>query len=117
MNAKALIGMAGFGAVLGALAACSGPSSPAPVQGADNDIIGGVDAKSASLDAIGTLMFKDPQQNNTLQMLCTATLIAPRVILTAKHCAFEKSVDQADGAPAQVVETRFIDVYPMFFAI
>src|SRR5690242_18695402 len=105
MKAIGLFAAASFGAIVAVLGACSGPSKDAPPT-SDVDIIGGVDAKSASLDAIGALMVKD--QNNTLQMMCTATLIAPRVILTAKHCAMQKDLQQADGGPAQYVETRFI---------
>lgn len=51
----------------------------------ESDIIGGVDARSAKLDAIGTIGTKDWE--GKYDFFCTATLIAPKVVLTAKHCA------------------------------
>ncbi|HVH44408.1 MAG TPA: trypsin-like serine protease [Labilithrix sp.] len=52
------------------------------------DIVGGVPADDSSLDAVGALVYKDYAGNWT--RLCSATLIAPTVILTAKHCAMQK---------------------------
>jgi hypothetical protein len=69
-------------------------------------------AKSASLDGIGALMFKDPLQKTSSRCL-HSDLIAPRVVLTAKHCAMENDLQQA-GGPQQYVEMGFIDVYPTF---
>lgn len=112
MRAIALLGVACLGGVLGAIGACS--STPS-AQAETDDLIGGVDAKSASLDAIGALMLKDPMRG--LTQFCTATLIAPRVVLSAKHCAVEKNLDAAEGGAPIFVDTRFIDVYPIYFAI
>jgi secreted trypsin-like serine protease len=35
---------------------------------------------------VGAMMFKDPSAGNTLQLLCSGTLVAPQVFLTASHC-------------------------------
>ena len=61
---------------------CLGESEPSTDE---QDIVGGVDAKSAKLDAIGTVGTKDYEGN--YDFFCTATLIGPKVVLTAKHCA------------------------------
>lgn len=102
--------------LLGSVVACS-TSGPDVTTSGDSEIIGGVDAKSAALDAVGALMYKDPQNNGALEVLCTATLIAPNVILTAKHCALQKDLVQPEGGPAQEVETRFIDALQIYFAV
>ncbi len=51
----------------------------------ESDIIGGVDASSAKLDAIGTLGTHG--WSGEYEFFCTATLIGPKAVLTAKHCA------------------------------
>lgn len=101
----------------GAVVACGSRGDDTPKTNGDNEIIGGVDAKSASLDAVGALMYRDPQTQQ-LQELCTATLIGERAVLSAKHCAVQLGQTAADaGVPAQPTETRFIDAWQMFFAI
>ena len=35
---------------------------------------------------VGAVMFRDPSAGNTLQLLCSGTLVAPQVFLTASHC-------------------------------
>jgi V8-like Glu-specific endopeptidase len=35
---------------------------------------------------VGAMMFKDPAAGNTLQLVCSGTLVAPQVFLTASHC-------------------------------
>jgi hypothetical protein len=65
------------------LAACQADDGT-PVSD-ESDIIGGVDAKSAKLDAIGTVGTKG--YDGSYSYFCTATLIAPKIVLTAKHCA------------------------------
>ena len=103
-----------------ACAGSKGADSGGPATGS-NDVIGGVDAKSASLNAIGALMYKDPATGQ-LQELCTGTLISKDAILSAKHCAVQftaaaVAADAPDSGPPQIVETRFIDQWEMFFAI
>jgi secreted trypsin-like serine protease len=90
-----------------------------------SDIIGGVDASSAKLDAIGAVGTKDYDGN--FDYFCTATLIAPKVVLTAKHCAAggpnetprlaEEKIYFAVGAdsrkPKQVVEATDVLLSPI----
>lgn len=104
-----------------ACASSKGSDDVAPPTGTD-DIIGGVDAKSASLNAVGAIMYKDPTTQQ-LQVLCSGTLISKDAVITAKHCAVQ--FDAAAPNPAapdsgvqQVTETRYIDYFAeMYFAI
>lgn len=98
---------------------------PDDLASEDASIIGGVDAKSAKLDAIGTVGTKDYE--GKYDFFCTATLIAPKVVLTAKHCAtgghgeaprlnYEKiyfAVGADTGAPKQVVEATDVLLSPV----
>jgi secreted trypsin-like serine protease len=116
MNLHTLL-LGSLGVAIGSVVACSA-SAPSSSATGDSAIIGGVDAKSAALDAVGALMYKDPANGGALQLLCTATLIAPNVVLTAKHCALQRDVVPSDagGAP-QEVETRLIDAVEIYFAV
>ena len=88
--------------------ACNAPSSPDASIDDRNELVGGVDGRSRALDAVGALVYKDPATGAS-QLLCTATLIAPKVILTAKHCAMDKWVAPVDGGAPRVQEARYID--------
>jgi secreted trypsin-like serine protease len=35
---------------------------------------------------VGAMMFEDPSAGNSLQLVCSGTLVAPQVFLTASHC-------------------------------
>lgn len=92
-------------------AACSSPSDPVASSAdvRDDDIIGGVDAKSAKLDAVGSLLL---DANGAKSAFCTGTLIAPTVVLTAKHCTTQLA-DPTTGT----VETLFTQLGTVSFAI
>ena len=95
----AAIAVAGVSVVL----ACSGPSSNE--GGSSSDIIGGVDATGAKLNAIGSVGNK--VGDSGFRYFCTATLIAPDLVLTAKHCA-------TDGPPAN---RRHMEDDAVYFAV
>jgi hypothetical protein len=54
------------------------------VTGNEDDIVGGVDASGAQLNAIGSL--GKVGFDGKFSYFCTATLVAPSVVLSAKHC-------------------------------
>lgn len=72
-----------FAAFLG----CADDSSAAP-DGAvtDQELVGGAAAKSAAYDAVGALVHAESAKGPPTVFFCTATLVAPDVVLTAKHC-------------------------------
>ena len=111
-----IFGMAGLSVVAGALFACGGAGAPSDTTNEGNEVIGGVAAKSAALNAVGALVYKDAQTGAT-QLLCSATLIAPRVVLTAKHCALDKFAQQDEAGTVTIVEQRLIDALQISFAV
>jgi uncharacterized membrane protein YgcG len=54
------------------------------VTGNEDNIVGGVDASGAQLNAIGSL--GKVGFDGKFSYFCTATLVAPSVVLSAKHC-------------------------------
>jgi secreted trypsin-like serine protease len=87
--------------------ACSVATPEGPV---DEDIIGGVEATSATLDAVGSLMLEQPGQAKAA--FCTGALISPTMVLTAKHCAWMDAASSGDGA-----EHLFTELGTVSFAI
>jgi hypothetical protein len=71
----------------------------------DSNIVGGVEANGAALNAIGSIGNKGADGSFTY--FCTATLIAPDLVLTAKHCATE-------GPPEN---HRYLDDDAVYFAV
>src|SRR5437870_13592687 len=91
------------------LAACAAASLVACAQApADDsnldDIIGGVDGSAKTLNAVGTLGVKDSAGN--YQFFCSASLIGPSTVLTAKHCTIV-----LDGALAGMKLVNLIKIY------
>ena len=87
---RALTESAAAFALLGA--GCASPHE-AIADGESRALIGGITADAASLDAIGALALIDSIDDGRLGddgtrilPVCTATLIAPQTIVTAKHC-------------------------------
>lgn len=81
------------------LAGCSAADEPA--NDGDQDLIAGTDAVGAEFDAIGLLVM---QGNDHTTSMCTGTLIAPNVVLTAKHCAMRNPGQE--GTPTNVENGR-----------
>lgn len=71
-----------FSVVGSGIAGCAAHDEVEVAAGPADEIIGGVDAASVKLDAIGSLVFDG-------KSFCTGTLIAPTLVLTAKHCALQ----------------------------
>lgn len=73
--------------VAASMFACGAADRSSPATESD-EIVGGVAAKSSRLDAVGSLGRVKP--DGSFDYFCTATLVAPRLVLTAKHCAARK---------------------------
>lgn len=99
-----------------ALFACTSSTAPGGTS-EEAEIVGGVDAKSPKLDAIGALLYRDPSTQQ-LGVLCSGTLIAKDVVLTAKHCVVEFSAtSDGDGGVGPITETRFSEAFEVYFAL
>jgi hypothetical protein len=80
---------------------------PADIDENQNQLIAGFRADGKSLDAVGTVGVRG--FDGSYQFFCSATLIAPQVVLTAKHCAilfsgFFKGI-------------KIVNTEPVFFAV
>jgi secreted trypsin-like serine protease len=82
---KRIIGLL-LASVLSSIA-CDDAASSAPSATSD-DIIGGAAASSATLNAVGAL--KSGTGDNK-RVFCSGTLVAPNLVLTAKHCVNGKN--------------------------
>lgn len=89
--------------VLVAPLACSAsgpPGDPGEPLGRTSSAILGSRPSDASQDAVMMLVFSDPAMNR--RDICTAALIAPRLVLTARHCVSDTDANVAcavDGTP------------------
>jgi hypothetical protein len=85
------------------LAGCSAGDESS--DAADQDIINGVDASSAEYNAVGMLVIVG---NDHTEALCTGTLIAPTVVLTAKHCAMKNPTQEGGPTNVQTGKVYFL---------
>lgn len=86
------------------LVGCGGPAD----QGSTEDpIIGGTSAAGAKYDAVGAIGYGD---TTNFQFFCSATLISPTQIVTARHCAIS-------GLPATGRQPTTVELSATFFAI
>ncbi len=100
-------------------AACSDGSSPTTTPERPRFIIGGSPTGDAAFTNVGALLL-DRQNGRGPRLLCTGSLIAPTVFLTAAHClAFVTSLPgnpklfvsfEADVVPAPTGTVRFAAV-------
>ncbi len=89
-----------------AVATGAAASGDSPDTGTSADeIIGGVPARSARLNAVGALGYDD-FGSGSFRPVCTGTLIAPTMVLTAEHC-----VDFVTDAPSQLKFLIGFDAY------
>lgn len=81
--------------LISALSFCACDASPSPTTdhsaASERAVIAGFDAKSPSLNAIGTVGRYDADLG-IYSYWCTATLITPTLVLTAKHCAMSTTL-------------------------
>ncbi len=101
--------------VAGALLAGCGDNAVQTKQGQDDgntavsNIIGGFDAKSPSLNAVGTIGLVDAQ--GAYSFFCTGTLIAPKTVITAKTCAM------VADSKSPLFKMKLVNLEPIFFAV
>ncbi len=72
------------------------------------EIVGGFDAKAKALDAVGTIGVMD---GDTYAFTCSATLITPDTVLTAKHCAM------VTDSQSPLFGMKLVNLEQVFFAI
>lgn len=101
MRSSLLVAMAVGGVSIAVACSRGAPNDNA----SSDDIIGGVEATGAKLNAIGSVGHKVGDAG--FDYFCTATLIAPDLVLTAKHCATE-------GPPGN---HRYLDDGEVYFAV
>ena len=95
-----------LGAVVSSLAMLAGCSSADDAANdADQDLIAGTDAVGAEFDAVGMLVM---QGSDGMTSLCTGTLIAPTVVLTAKHCAMRNPSKEGSGVNTDAGRVLFL---------
>lgn len=91
-----------LGVLGGALGFLSGCAIEAPTQedvaSTEQSIIDGQLATDPALDAVGAVVFRLAGYDFT-DFYCTATLIAPKVALTARHCVTGDSAWRFDPVP------------------
>lgn len=75
------------------------------IQQESSELLGGLPSSSRALDAVGIIAYFD--EAGVLRPACTGTLIGPRSVLTAKHCAVS----------AWDYTVRHMDQQPIYFAI
>jgi hypothetical protein len=83
---------------------CSNADVDTEHEAIGSPVIGGVDMHTADLDAVGALVGNEGAY-------CTATLIAPNVVLTAKHCTTAQrfrrfAIGPDANAPLREVEIK-----------
>ncbi len=99
------------GALLGA---CGDNAGQVSGNGEDSNqvvsnIIGGFDAKSASLNAVGTIGTLD--EKGQYAFTCSATLIGKQTVLTAKQCAM------VTNSNSPLYKMKLVNLIPMYFAV
>jgi hypothetical protein len=81
---------------IGSLGGCTSPAEreAEPIGQARSAVVGGT-ASDAAQDAVVMLVFSNPAANQ--RGICTAVLLAPRLVLTARHCVAFTDADVACG--------------------
>ncbi|MET0343914.1 MAG: trypsin-like serine protease, partial [Polyangiales bacterium] len=76
-----------------ACASCAAPTVPDEALLEPAALIGGIPAGARELDAVGALVIREQvidcdrnEQTVNVVPVCTATLIGPQTVVTAKHC-------------------------------
>src|SRR5687767_8137560 len=69
--------------LLGAAPSCAGPSDAAPLIGVQRHAI--IDGEASGSDDDGVLMIRAVLEDQR-EVICTASLVAPNLLLTARHC-------------------------------
>lgn len=87
-----------------ALACGSDPleGEPAPVSALEQAIIGGLPAPHPTFNHTGALVYT-VRATGATDALCTATLIGPQTVVTAKHCVFHLGDFERAGIDVELV--------------